>query len=301
MCGYQGMHKNRQNSGIARQTTPVYYVCVMQTNDARRHGLTNTPEASAEGQLRISGVVICLNEAERIADCLQSMGPVVDEIVLLDSGSTDDTARRAEALGARVVQRAFDTFSAQKNAGIKRATHPWILSIDADERLSPTLQEAILAWREQHDPSSPCALRMSRRNHLGTQAIRHGSWWPDRKIRLFHRDAAVWGPAHPHEELILRDATPVVDLPGELLHLTADSPSTLKRKSDRYARLWAEQRRAHQYIAPFWKPVLSAAFRWLRDYLFKAGFLDGRAGWEIAKIDAFYTFSKYELTRKKQH
>ncbi|MFM8493599.1 MAG: hypothetical protein ACKOA7_07685, partial [Bacteroidota bacterium] len=90
------MHKNRQNSGTARQSTPVYYVCVMQTSDARRHGLPDTPEASADGQLRISGVVICLNEAARIADCLQSMGPVVDEIVLLDSGSTDDTARRAE-------------------------------------------------------------------------------------------------------------------------------------------------------------------------------------------------------------
>jgi glycosyltransferase involved in cell wall biosynthesis len=285
---------------MARQSYLVCYVCVMQTSDARNQGHPDLlPYTASAGQLRISGVVICLNEAERIEDCLQSMWPVVDEIVLLDSGSTDDTAKRAEALGARVIQRAFDTFSAQKNAGISQATQAWILSIDADERLTPTLQSAILAWRNQQNPTSPCALRMNRLNHLGSKAIRHGSWWPDRKIRLFHRDAAVWGPAHPHEELILVDATPIFDLQGELLHLTADSPSTLKRKSDRYARLWAEQRRAHQYIAPFWKPVLSAAFRWLRDYLFKAGFLDGRAGWEIAKIDAAYTFRKYNLTRNR--
>lgn len=271
----------------------------MQTSQARNQGQTASPDTSSAGRLRICGVVICLNEAERIVDCLQSMWPVVDEIVLLDSGSTDDTARRAEAVGARVIQRDFDTFSAQKNAGINQATHPWILSVDADERLSPTLQASILAWRDQQNPAAPCALRMNRLNHMGSKAIRHGSWWPDRKIRLFHRDAAAWGPAHPHEELLLTDATPVIDIKGELIHLTADGPSTLERKSMRYARLWAEQRRKQQYIAPFWKPVLSAAFRWMRDYLFKAGFLDGRAGWEIAKIDAAYTYSKYRLTRNK--
>ena len=271
----------------------------MQTSQAPDHSQPFSQDSSGADRMRISGVVICLNEAKRIEDCLQSMWPVVDEIVLLDSGSTDDTAKRAEAMGARVIQRAFDTFSAQKNAGIEAASHAWILSVDADERLNPTLQSAIQAWREQHDNASPCALRMNRLNHLGTQAIRHGSWWPDRKIRLFHRDAAVWGPAHPHEELLLTDATPIFELQGELLHLTADGFSTLKRKSERYAQLWAEQRRAQQYIAPFWKPMLSAAFRWLRDYVFRAGFLDGRAGWEIARIDAAYTYDKYFLTRRK--
>jgi glycosyltransferase involved in cell wall biosynthesis len=215
------------------------------------HSQPYSHDSSSAGPLKISGVVICLNEAERIEDCLRSMWPVVDEIVVVDSGSTDDTAERADALGARVIQRDFDTFSAQKNAGIEAASHAWILSIDADERLSPALQSSIQSWRNQHDTASPCALRMNRLNHLGSQAIRHGSWWPDRKIRLFHRDAAGWGPAHPHEELILRKAAPVIDLPGILLHLTADGPDTLRRKSERYARLWAEQRMAVHYTAPF--------------------------------------------------
>jgi hypothetical protein len=115
---------------------------------------------------------------------------------------------------------------------------------------------------------------------------------------LFHRDAAGWGPAHPHEELILRKAAPVIDLPGILLHLTADGPDTLRRKSERYARLWAEQRMAVHYTAPFWKPLLSASFRLLRDFIFRAGFLDGRAGWEIAWSDACYTYNKYRLTQR---
>ncbi len=270
----------------------------MQSSKAPNQSRLHNPDTGDLGRPRISGVVICLNEAARIEDCLRSMWPVVDEIILLDSGSEDDTATRAEALGAQVIQRVFDTFSAQKNAGIEAATHPWILSIDADERLSPDLQSAILTWRAQHDADAPCALRMNRLNHLGAQAIKHGSWWPDRKIRLFHRDVARWGPAHPHEALILRSGTPVVDLLGVLLHLTADNPITLSRKSERYARLWAEQHKAQHDIAPFWKPMLSAAFRWLRDYILKAGFLDGRAGWDIAMIDASYTFTKYYFTRK---
>jgi len=267
----------------------------MQSSDARQ---SQASDAENMGRPRISGVVICLNEAQRIEDCLLSIRPVVDEIVLLDSGSSDDTTARATALGARVIQREFDTFAAQKNAGIEAALYPWILSIDADERLSPELQSALTAWCEQNIPASPCALRMNRLNHLGEQAIRHGSWWPDRKIRLFHREMARWGSGNPHEELSLQPGTRIVDLDGLLLHLTADGPATLRRKSERYARLWAEQRKADKQIAPVWKPLLSAAFRWLRDYVFRAGFLDGRAGWEIALIDAAYTYNKYALTRK---
>jgi len=262
-------------------------------------GMSNAALANIDPAVRISGVVICLNEAGKIGDCLLSMRGIVDELVVVDSGSTDGTREVAESHGARVIQRAFDTFSAQKNAGIAQARYPWILSLDADERLSGPLRDSLSEWRNRPGAHPAAAMGMNRLNHLGSQAIRHGSWWPDVKIRLFHRSVAQWGPGNPHEELLLQPGTVVGRLQGPLLHLTAANAEVLRRKGERYALLWSEGRGRQGGGVPVWKPALRAAFRWLRDYLLRGGFLDGRAGWDIARIDAGYTYRKYWLARQQ--
>jgi glycosyltransferase involved in cell wall biosynthesis len=251
--------------------------------------------------MKISACVIACNEEKNLPRCLASLAPVVDEIVVVDSGSTDATVALAQSLGARVITQPWLGYVGQKNFALAQAAHPWVLSADADEELSPELRSAIAKLRE--DPSAdgasaPNGYEVSRLVFYRGKWIRHGDWYPDRLVRLFRRDAARFTGGRVHEKLEIAGDHPV--LPGDLYHYTYTDPADRAARCRKYAALWAESafeagRRTWPGIGP-----VHAAVRFLRGYFLKRGFLDGAVGFDIALGNAREVRLKYALLRAKQ-
>lgn len=242
--------------------------------------------------MKISATIICRNESEHIAACIQSLWPVADEIVVVDSGSTDDTVDQAKALGARVFHQDFLGHIDQKNKAVSLASHPYILSLDADEELSPELQQAIL--QAKHQALAP-AYSMNRLNNFCGQWIRHTGWYPDRKVRLWHRDYGRWGGTNPHDKVILETGVEARQLAGDILHFTYQSEAGFDLQSNKFARIAAEAMFKQGKGPSFTPPIWRAIFRFVRDYILKQGFRDGRAGLIISRGNARYTYMKYAL------
>lgn len=243
--------------------------------------------------LPLSVVVIALNEEKRIGDCLSSVAGLSDDIVVVDAGSTDATAAIAVRHGARVLRRAWTGFSDQKNFGDDAARHDWILSLDADERVTPRLAAALrseFSLGPRHD-----AYALKFRSHLGPYPVRFGAWNPEWHVRLFDRRRFRWNADEVHEGLRGDPGATEGRLPGLVLHFTADSRAELAAKGERYGRLFAGKLR-RQGRHPSWVKVwLNPPARFLRDYVLRAGVLDGAAGLAIAWEAARYTHLKYRL------
>ncbi len=247
--------------------------------------------------MRISATIICFNESKKIGQCLQSLISVADELVVVDSGSTDDTVAIAQSYGAKVTFHTFEGHIQQKNFACSLASHPWILSLDADEALSPELAAAILQIK-QANPQPFKAFSFNRLNNYCGQWIKHGGWYPDRKVRLFHRECGHWGGTNPHDKIILAPGTPQAHLPGDLLHYTYERPEEFDRQNERFAEAAARAMLLQGKKTFRAQPYLKAAVRWFKGYVLQAGFLDGAAGWHIARGNAWYTFEKYRRLAK---
>lgn len=243
----------------------------------------------------ISAVVITFNEEATIGRCLRSLRGVADEIVVLDSHSTDETAAIARSFDARVELRAFDGYGPQKRRAVGLAKHNWILLLDADEALSPTLRESILAVKAA--PSAQ-AYASNRLTHYCGRAIRHGGWYPDRLVRLWHRNAGgisedavheTWQPA--------AGAAPPGFLRGDLLHHSFPDFATHVRKIARYSEAGAQHDFARGKQASLFKILFSPLWIFLRGYIFRAGFLDGWQGYVIARASAAAAWMKYVRLR----
>ncbi|MEL7533490.1 MAG: glycosyltransferase [Bacteroidota bacterium] len=243
----------------------------------------------------ISAVIITLNEAQNIARCLNSLEGVADEIIVVDSGSTDETAEICAQLGANVVTRAWEGYAKTKNYGNSLARFPFILSLDADEALSEELRHSILAVKS----NLLGAYRFSRLTYYCGQPIKHGGWYPDEKIRLFPKDAARWEGDFVHENLALSEGQKITKLAGDLLHYSFHEPVDHQKRLVRYARLAADKMYAQgkppaifkQWFGPFW--------RWFKMYILKSGWLDGKAGWQIAKGSARAMWLRQIYLRKR--
>lgn len=220
---------------------------------------------------------------------MDSLSGVCDEIVVVDSFSSDNTVDLARARGARVFQRAFNDYSTQKNYANSLAACPWILSIDADERLSPALAEELVRLRK-HDPGEISGFLISRKTWYLGRFITHSGWYPDRKVRLFHREKARW-QGIIHEQLLVEGKTEGVT--GDLLHYTYRDISDHVARLNRYSSLLAKGLDGNGAAMLIAKALLSPPITFLRHYLFKAGFLDGFAGLVIALISAQGTALKY--------
>lgn len=249
--------------------------------------------------MNISAVIICHNEAENISTCLHSLVGVVDEVIVVDSGSRDGTQDIAKRHNAIVYQRLFDDYATQKNWANGKASHAWILSIDADEALSEALKASLLQLRST-DPIHT-AYAMNRRNFLGNQAILHGSWYPDKKIRLFRNTEALWGNRNPHEVLQLQPKLQTTQLRGDILHRSHKNIKAFRAKNTYYAQLMAKDLSAKGKVLSLWIAALKAAFRFTKEYFLLRGFLDGLAGWQIACANAHYTWLKYYLVIEKKN
>ena len=237
---------------------------------------------------RLSVAIITRNEAHRIARCLRAVA-FADEIVLLDSGSTDGTVELARRLGARVaVDPKFPGFGAQKNRVLAMATGDWVLSVDADEVVTPELRDAILAAIAQ--PRGCNGFWIRRRSTWCGRPIHHGDWRDDRVLRLFARSTSRFSDDVVHERVLC--PTPHGELAGWLLHDSVDSRADAQAKMLHYARLGAEKLRARGR-GGLLAACTHAFWTFVRGYLVRGGLLDGRAGLQIAATNARGTYLRY--------
>ena len=251
--------------------------------------VTTADGLSVPGGLSVA--IIARNEAHRIARCLQSVA-FADQIVVLDSGSTDDTVAIARGLGADVeVTPDWPGFGPQKNRALARCRYRWVLSIDADEQVSDALAAEILrVLREAPAEATVAGYWLRRSSRYCGQVIRHGLWGNDRVLRLFERQRGRFTDARVHESLVCDGETRVLE--GILVHDSVDSPEDARSKARRYAFLGAEALRARGRGGSLQGGV-HAGWSFLRGYLLRAGFLDGRFGLTLARLNAAGTFWKY--------
>ncbi|MCB0770809.1 MAG: glycosyltransferase family 2 protein [Flavobacteriales bacterium] len=238
----------------------------------------------------ISAVIITRNEAHNIERCIASLTGVVDEVVVVDAESTDNTRELASAMGARVIVRPWTNYSDQKNHANELASSAFILSMDADEALSGALRASLMKVIDQGPEG---AYRFSRlTNHCG-HWVRHGGWYPDAKVRLFPRTGTRWEGEHVHETLALPPNTAITDLQGDLLHFSYPTIASHEERIERYSTLHAEGMHARGKKAGPVKRWLSPVAKFIQGYFLQLGFLDGRAGWRIATLSARAVFLKY--------
>lgn len=245
-------------------------------------------------KLPLSLVLITCNAAARLRDVLASV-PFADEIILVDSGSTDDTARIATEFGARVVYHAWVGFGPQKAHAVSLARNDWVLCLDADEALSPKLASSIRAAFGLSMPSYP-VYRFARCNVFMGRLLKHGEGYPDYNTRLFRRDTARWSDDIVHEH-VLSDV-PARLLEGDLLHYSADDLKAYLDKQNRYTSLAAERALARGESAPVARMLLSPLTRFLKFWLVRGGWRDGVPGFVHIAIGCQNSFMKYVKLRE---
>ena len=246
--------------------------------------------------MKISFCLIILNEEENLMRCLRSCADLADELVIVDSGSTDGTARIASEFGARFVHQDWLGYVEQKNKVLSLAQNEWVFSLDADEELSPALRKEILTLKQTTATGDVSGFSMPRCVLYEGRWIRHGDWYPDRLTRLFRRERVKFAGGRVHERLEISGA--VTPLRGDLHHYSFRDAADHRARGDRYAKLWAQDKYEAGKTAGALSPVLHGAFRWLRGYVLKRGFLDGAQGWRIANISAREVALKYRLLRE---
>ncbi len=242
--------------------------------------------------MKISATIIARDEERNIARAIESLR-CCDEVVVVDSGSIDRTLEIANKLNARVIETEWRGYAGQKNFAAAQASHDWILSIDADEALSESL-EADLWLLKKNGPRFD-AYTMPRMAQYMGKWIQHSGWYPDRKVRLYHRDKATWVGDFIHESVKVTGT--VGHLDSNLLHYTCDSFSEHLRTMDRYTTLAAEELVSRGKRVGLAKLLVDPAWTAFRAYFLQRGFLDGAEGVAIAYMAALYTFLKYAKAR----
>jgi glycosyltransferase involved in cell wall biosynthesis len=234
--------------------------------------------------LFITATIITRNEEQRIAGAIASLS-CCDEVLVVDSGSTDRTREIAEGCGARVLVRDWDGYSNQKNFAADQARHEWIFSLDADERVSVELANEIVQWKQSPDAA---AGSMPRRAHYFGAWIRHSGWYPDRKIRLYDRSRGRWTGDFVHEALKVDGA--VHSFGGDLLHFPYRNWTDHLRRIDRYTELAAQAARKSGRRGNILRLLLGPPLSFFQTLVVRAGFLDGWRGVLIAAAGARYVF-----------
>lgn len=238
----------------------------------------------------LSVVIITFNEEQNIERCVQSVKEVADEIIVLDSFSTDQTVTIARSLGAVVHQEKFRGYIGQKNLAIQLATHNYVLSLDADEALDEKLAASILGVKKDF---SCRAYRMNRCTNYCGHFIRHGLWYPDPKIRLFDRRCARWAGMNPHDKIEVDHHFPVGQLSGDILHYSFTTPDDLVWQNNRLSSISAASLYAQGRRSSWFKMLARPAWAFMNGYFFRLGFLDRFDGFVIAIHTSQQVFMKY--------
>ncbi len=243
----------------------------------------------------ISAVIITFNEEQCIGRCIDSLKGLADEIVVIDSYSTDQTAAICLSRNARFITHAFEGYIQQKNFGVDQARHDYILSLDADECLSPELRQSILMARNHLVFD---AYEMKRLNNFCGKWIYHSGWYPDKKIRLWNRNRGMWGGTNPHDMIIMESNSTKDFLKGDLLHYTVSSITQFIDQQKKFALIAAAEivrsKKQSNKVALSFKSL----WMFIRRYLFQLGILDGYYGWLICSQAAIYTYKKSMLANE---
>ncbi len=240
---------------------------------------------------KLTAVIITLNEQENIGRCIDSLKPVADEVIVVDSFSTDRTKEIAIAKGAKFIDRAFTNYIEQKNFASSQATTDYVLNLDADECLSEALQQSVLM--SKNEGFTDDAYSMNRLNFYCGKPIKTCGWYPDTKIRLWNRAKGRWIGELVHEKMDLDKGLKVAHLNGDLLHYSFSTPESLITQSDKFATLAAGQLKSERYLYLVFKAIFSPPFKFIRNYFFKLGFTDGAVGLTICINQAREVFLKY--------
>lgn len=238
--------------------------------------------------MKITATIITFNEERDLPAALESLS-WADEIVVVDSESTDRTVEIARGVTDRVFVTPWPGYAAQKSFAADQATHDWIFNLDADERVSPELAAEIIRLKNADDPLG-AGFEMPRKTFYLGRWIKHSGWYPDYKLRLYHRRRGRWRGDYVHESV--EASGPVGRLAGEILHYTVNSISEHHQRLDRYTSLAAQEMVEKGQSVSLADLLLSPAVSFLRSYVFKLGFLDGVPGIAIAYFAAYYVFLK---------
>jgi glycosyltransferase involved in cell wall biosynthesis len=245
----------------------------------------------------LSAVIITFNEEANIGRCIESAKKVADEIIVLDSFSTDNTIAIARSHGAIVYQEKFRGYIGQKNFALQLASHNYILSLDADEALDKTLVSSILEAKKKFEHR---AYIMKRCTSYCGHFIRYGIWYPSKKIRLFDRRIAVWGGLNPHDMIKLQPSFKAVPLKGEILHYSYNTPDDLIWQNNRMSSIAATSLYANGKRSNWYKMLVRPAWTFINGYFFRLGFLNGGDGFTIAVNTAHQVFMKYNKLYRLQ-
>ncbi len=244
--------------------------------------------------IQLSIVIITFNEEKNLDRCIISLKDVADEIVVVDSFSTDNTVAIAQSYNARVVSKEFMGYGEQKNFATSQASNDWILSLDADEALTPELRQSIMKVKK--DPKFN-VYEMARLTKYCGQWIRHSGWYPDRQTRLYNRTKGRWIERKVHEywELDAEEKKGLLD--GDMLHYSYSSVSEHLQKIEKYSELGAREAVLNNKDATIFKMLFSPTWHFFHEYIVRRGFLDGFYGYMICKLSAYAAFSKITKTR----
>lgn len=245
---------------------------------------------------KLSVVVITFNEEKNLRRCLDSIKGIADEIIVVDSNSTDKTVAIATEYGATIIQQTFLGYGAQKNFANQHATNDWVLSLDADEEVTSTLQKRIAEIKETPQYN---AYQFSRLTNYCGKWIKHSGWYPDKKTRLFNKTKGEWYSEQIHEHWELYDKTERIgELSGDLLHYSYRSISDHIIKIEKFTELSSRAAVESGKKCSLLKLWLVPKWNFFRDYIIRFGFLDGMAGYTICKLTYYTYFVKYTKIRQ---
>ncbi len=244
---------------------------------------------------KISAVIITYNEELFIEKCLASIDGIADEIIVVDSFSTDGTEEVCKKFNVKFVKHEFLGYRDQKNYAMTLANHKKILSLDADEALSDELRKSILEIKDEWNYDG---YLFNRRNYYCGAWIKHSDWYPDRQLRLFHSDQGKWGELNLHEKFLMSNGAKVGKLKGDLLHFTFTSYEDHIEKMEKYTIIGAKEYYKAGRKANLFTPYIHLIWGFFRSYIFRKGFMDGRNGYQICSLYAKSSYKKYRYLRE---
>lgn len=244
--------------------------------------------------LPLSIVILTKNEEHTILRCLRSLQGLSDDILVIDSGSQDKTVEYARSQGARVIQMAWQGYSATKNAGNQLAINDWILSLDADEELNDEVRVDIKDIFNK-SISAHTAFSIQRKMVYCGNVLHYGAVSNEFRLRLFNRQAGKWNSNDVHEELEFDQAIQMIKMKGFMWHHSYVSKTDHRQRLEKYATLSAQQMHASGKKSTLLKRWISPLFGFIKNYMFRAGFLDGSAGYQYAVNEMWYVRKKYQL------
>jgi len=249
-------------------------------------------------EVSLSVVIITFNEERNIKRCLDSVKGLADEILVVDSYSTDDTKSICEAYALNFIEHEFEGHIEQKNWAKDQAKYDHILSLDADEALDETLYQEIVKVKQNWNAD---AYKMNRLTNFCGKWIRHSGWYPDRKMRLFDRRKCHWGGNNPHDRLIVDKNIEAPQLKGDILHYSFYTLAQHMDQIHKFSTIGANALFGKNVKSNWLKILIKPLARFIKSYLLQKGFLDGKEGFIIARRSAYSNYLKYTKLLKLQH